>query len=85
MNNFFFVADRPIIEKESIENQFFTHCEDHGFSRDFKQGVSFRCREFEYGTTYHNDEFVQDFVLYKGCMWMCTVESTTDIPGESED
>lgn len=68
MNNFFFVADKPVIEKESIENQFFTHCEDHGFSRDFKQGVSFRCREFEYGTTYHNDEFVQDFVLYNESM-----------------
>lgn len=82
MSNYFFVHDH--LAGEGSE-KFFTHCDDHGFSRDFKQGVSFRCRPFELGTEYRNDDFVQDFVLFNGSMYMCTVESTTNVPGESED
>lgn len=82
MSNYFFVHEHPVTESSE---KFFTHCNDHDFSRDFKQGVSFRCRLFELGTEYRNDDFVQDFVLFNGSMYMCTVESTTDAPGESED
>lgn len=85
MNNFFFVGNEPISESKSESPKFFTHCEDHGLTRDFKQGVSFRCRPFEYGITYHNDDFVQDFVTLNGSIYMCVVKSTTNIPGESDD
>lgn len=90
MNNFFFTngiikENSDIDEYKDSNNIFFHKCNEHTPSRDFKQGVSFRCRKFEYGNTYHNDDFVQDFVIYNKSIYMCTVESTTNIPGESTD
>lgn len=82
MNNFFF-SDKS--SKVSKNNNTFDKCTTHTESRDFKQGVSFRCRPFEYGVTYHNDDFVQDFVIYKGSLFMCLSESVALSPGESPD
>lgn len=82
MNNFFFVHD-PYVNQSYEKDP--AHCEDTEFSRDFKQGVSFRCRPFEFGVEYHNDNFVQDFVIYNGTVYMCVVESTTNSPEVSED
>lgn len=85
MNNFFF-SNKPTQKTTSnASNNTFDKCEIHSESRDFKQGVSFRCRPFEYGITYHNDDFVQDFVIYKESLYMCLVESVALSPGESPE
>lgn len=83
MNNFFFSG--PIKQEEHVckPDNLFDKCVTHTESRDFKQGVSFRCRPFEYGITYHNDEFVQDFVIYNGAIYMCSEESVTLSPEEA--
>lgn len=80
MSNFF--CSTPIQSTYTVSENTFENCTEHTESRDFKQGVSFRCRPFEYGITYYNDDFVQDFVIYKGALYMCLVESTTLSPGE---
>lgn len=83
MNSFFFSnpekQDRRVCKSDNL----FDKCATHTESRDFKQGVSFRCRPFEYGITYHNDEFVQDFVIYNGSIYMCLEESVTLSPEEA--
>jgi hypothetical protein len=65
MSNFFIQTHDVEIPEQLNENHrsFFHHCNDVVPSRDFRQGVSFRCRPFDLGTTYHNDDFVQDFVI----------------------
>lgn len=84
MSNFFFSDKQQKTSKISNSNySVFDKCAVHTESRDFKQGVSFRCRPFEYGITYHNDDFVQDFVIYNGSLYMCMAESVTESPAES--
>lgn len=86
MSNFFF-SDKQSKTNKSNNTSYsvFDKCTTHTESRDFKQGVSFRCRPFEYGITYHNDDFVQDFVIYNGSLYMCLAESVTASPSESTD
>lgn len=86
MSNFFF-SDKQSKTNKSNNTSYsvFDKCATHTESRDFKQGVSFRCRPFEYGITYHNDDFVQDFVIYNGSLYMCLAESVTASPSESTD
>lgn len=90
MNSFFFSnpekQDVRVCKSDNLfdkSDNLFDKCATHTESRDFKQGVSFRCRPFEYGTTYHNDEFVQDFVIYNGSIYMCLEESVTLSPEEA--
>jgi hypothetical protein len=83
MNNFFFSNNTTKKSSNNAPNNMFDKCEIHSESRDFKQGVSFRCRPFEYGVTYHNDDFVQDFVIYNERLYMCLNESVTLSPEEA--
>jgi hypothetical protein len=54
------------------------------YSRSFEKGKSFNCSEYEQGRTYYNNDFLQDFVIYKGCLYVC-IKETTDIPNDSEN
>lgn len=41
-------------------------------TRDFYKGKSFRYKfEWNIGTHYFNDEYIQDFVSYQGGMYVC--------------
>lgn len=49
-------------------------------SRDFYKGKSFRyVHEWHAGTTYFNDEFVTDFVVYNNVMLACKKSHTSSI------
>lgn len=54
------------------------------FSRSYEKGKSFNCTEFVKGETYYNNDFVQEFVIYEGCLYAC-VKETRETPGLSDD
>lgn len=49
-------------------------------SRNYSRGKSFRFSEWETGKVYRNDDFIQDFVTYKGALYACKVPFTSSIP-----
>lgn len=54
------------------------------YSRSYEKGKSFNCTEYIKGKTYHNNDFIQDFVIYEQCLYAC-IRETREIPGDSGD
>ena len=59
-------------------------CAPVEFPRSYKKGKSFYCSEYQPTVTYHNNDFVQDFVTYKHALYACVKECFGEIPGESD-
>lgn len=73
MRNLFFNRDTfEYLSKEPIQDQdgFFVDCENPIGSREYSKGKSFRCLDWEnnQNRTFVNDDFYQDFVVYKGSL-----------------
>lgn len=85
MSNFFtqhIIKNTPPAElnPDCVSGGFFTDCdEDVQHDRVFSKGKSFRFNPEPWmpGKTYFNDDFYQDFVIYKQ-NWYCCVETTSD-------
>ena len=60
------------------------NCTQIEFPRSYKKGKSFYCSEYQSTVTYHNNDFVQDFVTYKHALYACVKECFGEIPGESD-
>lgn len=54
------------------------------YSRSYEKGKSFNCAEYKLGKVYYNNDFLQDFVIYNNCLYVCTRE-TADVPDNSEN
>lgn len=54
-------------------------------SRNYNRGKSFRFSEWCSGIVYKNDDFIQDFVEYKGALYACVVPFTSKFPDKSND
>lgn len=83
MNNFFIKGQS---ESESIEQICGrTVCSKPiKYSRSYEKGKSFNCTEYEKGQVYYNNDFLQDFVIYDGNLYVC-IRETNDVPDNSED
>lgn len=83
MSNFFFENKKSYKSNTKCNKH---TCLDPDESRSFHKGKSFRCWEWDENKdrTFLNDEFYQDFVVYKRALYAC-VNTTTDSPENSED
>ena len=54
-------------------------------SRNYNRGKSFRFSEWCSGIVYKNDDFIQDFVEYKGVLYACVAPFTSKFPDKSND
>ena len=54
-------------------------------SRNYNRGKSFRFSEWCSGIVYKNDDFIQDFVEYKGALYACVAPFTSKFPDVSSD
>lgn len=85
MNNFVFngtVFTNDVVndcDKTTCQNNFFG-CKSSSDTREFNTGKSFRCNEWNAETTFYNDEFIQDFVIYDNSLYVCIKTNTNVIP-----
>lgn len=54
------------------------------YSRSYEKGKSFNCTKYEHGKTYYNNDFLQDFVIYNNCLYVC-IKETIDVPDNSKN
>lgn len=90
MDNFFFggtpfeITDEGV-NKTVCSDGFFTDCEDSiEHTRLYNRGTSFRCFEWDASTTYYNDEFYIDFVIYKNDLYLCKETNSNEVPGNTK-
>ena len=53
--------------------------------RNYSKGKSFKFSKWNELDTYNNDEFVQDWVVYEGKLYVCIKTNTNIIPLESKE
>ena len=72
--------ETPDISKENC-NGFFTNKTDvNNFIRNYSRGKSFKFSEWNSVDTYNNDSFIQDWVVYRGILWVCKKTNTNQAP-----